>query len=178
MSAETSVLFDAPGPKALIRHRIIAAIGVVLTLLLVDGPGMVWLIYLVTFGYGLAAYLTGAAQSGLLRDLLPDEELGSANGIFSSIDNGMRIVSPALGTGLYVLAGPAAVVALSVAGFAVMAIMLLTVRIDESEPQPRLDGETYWHEITAGFRALLDAQEDIEVVGYQHHPSIKAPVAV
>jgi MFS family permease len=133
----------------------LATAGIVLALLLVDGPGMVWLIYAVTFGYGLAAYLTSAAQSGLLRDLLPDEELGSANGIFSSIDSVCRIVSPALGTGLYVLAGPAAVVALSVAGFAVMAIMLVTVRIDESEPQPRLDGETYWHEITAGFRALL-----------------------
>jgi glutamate transport system permease protein len=34
MSAETSVLFDAPGPKALIRHRIIAAIGVVLLLVI------------------------------------------------------------------------------------------------------------------------------------------------
>jgi len=32
MSAETSVLFDAPGPKALVRHRIIAAGFVILTL--------------------------------------------------------------------------------------------------------------------------------------------------
>ena len=34
MSAETSVLFDAPGPKARVRHRIIAAVGVVLLLVL------------------------------------------------------------------------------------------------------------------------------------------------
>jgi glutamate transport system permease protein len=34
MSAETSVLFDAPGPKALVRHRIVAAIGVVLLLVI------------------------------------------------------------------------------------------------------------------------------------------------
>jgi glutamate transport system permease protein len=32
MSAETSVLFDAPGPKALVRHRIIAVIGILLML--------------------------------------------------------------------------------------------------------------------------------------------------
>ncbi|MET1003996.1 MAG: amino acid ABC transporter permease [Propionibacteriaceae bacterium] len=32
MSAETSLLFDAPGPKALVRHRIIAVIGVLLLL--------------------------------------------------------------------------------------------------------------------------------------------------
>ncbi|MGY3127799.1 MFS family permease [Agrococcus sp. UYP33] len=128
---------------------------VVLTLLLVQGAEHVWLIYAATFGYGLAAYLTAAAQSGLLRDLLPDEELAGANGIFTSIDNGMRIISPALGAALYVAAGPWAVIALAAGGFLTMAIVLTTVRIQESPPEPRLAGETYWHELSAGFRALL-----------------------
>lgn len=133
----------------------LATAAVVLTLFAVQGVEQVWLIYAVTFGYGLAQYLTAAAQSGLLRDLLPDEELAGANGIFTSIDNGMRIVSPALGAGLYVLAGPWSVVALSAAGFLIMGLMLLTVRIQESAPEPRLAGETYWHEVSAGFRALF-----------------------
>ncbi|MET4098498.1 MFS family permease [Agrococcus sp. UYP10] len=128
---------------------------VVLTLLLVQGAEHVWLIYAATFGYGLAAYLTAAAQSGLLRDLLPDEELAGANGIFTSIDNGMRIISPALGAALYVAAGAWAVIALAAGGFLTMAIVLTTVRIQESPPEPRLAGETYWHELSAGFRALL-----------------------
>lgn len=133
----------------------LAVAGVVLALLLVRGPEQVWLIYAVTFLYGLSAYLTSAAQAGLLRDLLPDDELGSANGIFTSIDNGMRIVSPPLGAGLYVLAGPWSVVAVAVGGYLVMALMLLTVRIDESAPEPRAEGETYWHEVSAGFRELV-----------------------
>jgi glutamate transport system permease protein len=32
MSAETSVLFDAPGPRAIVRHRIIAVVGILLLL--------------------------------------------------------------------------------------------------------------------------------------------------
>lgn len=127
---------------------------VILTLLLVHGEAQVWLIYAVAFGYGLSAYLTSAAQAGLLRDLLPDEEIGSANGIFTSIDNGMRIVSPPLGVGLSVLAGPWAVIAVSVAGYLVMAVMLLSVRIEESLPEPRTGEETYWSEVSAGFREL------------------------
>ncbi|WP_347754673.1 MFS transporter [Agrococcus sp. ProA11] len=127
---------------------------VILTLLLVQGAAQVWLIYAVAFGYGLSAYLTSAAQAGMLRDLLPDDELGSANGIFTSIDNGMRIVSPPLGAGLYVLAGPWAVVAVSVAGYLVMALMLLSVRIEESLPEPRTGDESYWGEVSAGFREL------------------------
>lgn len=148
-------LADRMSRRRLLVGTNLGTAAVVLALLLVDGPERAWLIYAVTFLYGLAAYLTAAAQSGLLRDLLPDDELGSANGIFTSIDNGMRIVSPALGAGLYVLAGPWAVVAVAAAGFLVMGVLLLTLRVQESAPQPRLEGETAWHEITAGFRALL-----------------------
>ncbi len=148
-------LADRVHRRPLLIGTNLSTAAVVLTLLLVQGPGQVWLIYAATFGYGLAAYLTAAAQSGLLRDLLPDDELAGANGIFTSIDNGMRIISPAVGAALYVAAGPWAVIALAAAGFLVMAVMLTTVRIEESAPEPRLDGETYWHELSAGFRALL-----------------------
>lgn len=148
-------LADRVHRRPLLIGTNVGTAAVVLTLLLVQGAEHVWLIYAVTFGYGLAAYLTAAAQSGLLRDLLPDEELAGANGIFTSIDNGMRIVSPALGAGLYVAAGPAAVVVLAAAGFLTMAVLLTTIRIQESEPKPRLPGETYWHELSGGFRALL-----------------------
>ncbi|MGC5077460.1 MFS transporter [Agrococcus sp. DT81.2] len=148
-------LADRVHRRPLLIGTNLSTAAVVLTLLLVQGPAQVWLIYAATFGYGLAAYLTAAAQSGLLRDLLPDDELAGANGIFTSIDNGMRIISPAVGAALYVAAGPWAVIALAAAGFLVMAVMLATVRIEESAPEPRLDGETYWHELSAGFRALL-----------------------
>ncbi|WP_404312088.1 MFS transporter [Agrococcus terreus] len=148
-------LADRMSRRRLLIGTNVGTAAVVLVLLLVDGPDRAWIIYAVTFAYGLAGYLTAAAQSGLLRDLLPDDELASANGIFTSIDNGMRIVSPALGAGLYVLAGPWSVVLVSAACFVVMGMLLLTVRVAESAPEPRLEGETAWHEITAGLRALL-----------------------
>lgn len=148
-------LADRVRRRPLLIATNLATAAVVLALLFVQGPGQVWLIYAVTFGYGLSAYLTSAAQAGLLRDLLPDDEIGTANGIFTSIDNGMRIISPPLGAGLYVLAGPWSVVAVSVAGYLVMALMLLTVRIEESEPEPPAPGIGYWHEVSAGFRELL-----------------------
>ncbi|QCR20306.1 MFS transporter [Agrococcus sp. SGAir0287] len=141
------------------RRLLIAAnlggAALVACLLLVRGAGDVWLIFVVTFGYGLVANVTGAAQSGLLRDLLPDEELGSANGTLSSIDNAMRIVSPPLGTVLYVALGPWAVVLLTTACFLATAIVLMTVRIDES-PAVLEDAHEPWaRQVTAGFRQLL-----------------------
>lgn len=155
LSPFTGHLADRVRRRPLMIATSVAVAVLVSSLLLVRDAGDAWIIFVVAFGYGLAGTVTAAAQSGLLRDMLPDEELGSANGTFSSIDNGMRIVSPTLGTGLYVLAGPWAVIAVSIAGFAVMALVLALTSIVESEPEPAGHGEPYLREVTAGFRALL-----------------------
>ncbi|ACQ79473.1 major facilitator superfamily MFS_1 [Beutenbergia cavernae DSM 12333] len=127
---------------------------VVLTMFAVRGPGDVWVIYVATFLYGLAGYVTAAAQSGLLRDMLSDDELPGATGMYSTIDQGLRLVSPLLGTGLYALAGPQAVLVLTAACFVVTAMLLLTIRLTETPPQPAHERGGYWHEVSAGFRTL------------------------
>lgn len=144
---------DRMSRKRLLVVTCIGTIPVLLTLLLVDGPGMLGLIYVVTFVYGCAGYLVSAAQAGLVRDLLPDEELGSGNGILSTIDMALRLVSPLIGTGLYVLLGPLAVVALTVLCFAFSAVLLEKVELEESPPAEKVDGQ-YWEDLTAGFRHL------------------------
>jgi hypothetical protein len=129
------------------------SVPVLFSLALVDGPGKVWLIYLVTFLYGCVGYLVGTAQSGLVRDLLADDELAAGNGLLSTIDMALRLVSPAIGTGLYVWLGPLAVVFLSVIGFAVGGFLLHGMEIQESPPAQKVPGE-WWREMTAGFRQL------------------------
>jgi predicted MFS family arabinose efflux permease len=126
---------------------------VLLSLVFVNGPGAVWLIYLVTFLYGCTGYLIAAAQSGLVRDLLPDEELAVGNGVLSTIDMALRLVSPLIGTGLYVLLGPLAVVALAAIAFASGAALLQKLEIEESAPAEKTPGR-YWYDLTAGFRHL------------------------
>ena len=128
---------------------------VVLALLTVDDVADLWVIYVVAFSYGLAAYLIGAAQSGLLRDMLSDEELPAANGLFTTIDQGLRLVSPLIGTGLYVLLGAHAVVVLTAACFGLTAVVLTTIRLQESIAPPPANRQGPWLEISAGFRFLF-----------------------
>lgn len=142
------------------RRRLMAAanagIAVLVCLLfLVDSAAWVWLVYAVVLAYATVGYLTAAAQSGLLRDLLPDEHLASGNGLLSSIDQSLRLVSPLLGTALYATLGPRAVVALTAACFVVAAVLLVAVRVTESPVQEAADRGSYWHELTAGFRHLV-----------------------
>lgn len=129
----------------------LAGLGV-LSLLLVDSPDDLWLIYVVAAGYGVVGYVTGAARSGLLRDLLTDDQLDTANGTLMTIDQGLRIMSPLVGAGLYAAWGGPALAALAAASFGVAVIALLSVRVRESDPTPVQERESFRRELSAGFR--------------------------
>jgi MFS family permease len=142
-------LVDRASRRTLMVVGNLVGAGLVSTLLLLTDDRL-WLLYVVIFGYGLLGTLTGAAQGALLRDMLPDDELASGNGLLSTIDQSLRLVSPLLGTALYVSAGPHAVVALTAACFLVTAALLLRVHVPESAPEPS-DGEGFLRSALAGF---------------------------
>ncbi|QDO89379.1 MFS transporter [Ornithinimicrobium ciconiae] len=132
----------------------IAVAAVVATLLFVDSRDQLVWIYAVVLLYATVAYLTASAQTGLVRDLLPDEELASGNGLLSTIDQALRLISPLLGTALYAVWGPHAVVLLTTCAFLIAGGLLATMRVVESEPETAEQRGTYWIELTAGFRHL------------------------
>ena len=142
-------LVDRASRRTLMVVANLVGAGLVGTLLLLTEHRL-WLLYVVIFGYGALGTLTGAAQSALLRDMLPDDELASGNGLLSTIDQSLRLVSPLVGTALYVAAGPHAVVALTSVCFLVTALLLLRVHVPESEPEPD-DGEGFLRSALAGF---------------------------
>lgn len=126
---------------------------VIATLFFVSSTSWLWLIYVVIFAYGAVGYLTGAAQSGLLRDLLPDEHLASGNGMLSTIDQSLRIIAPVLGTGLYALFGPVVVIAVTMGCFAAAAGVMVGIRVVESPLETATRGR-YFKEVMAGFHHL------------------------
>ncbi len=88
----------------LVGTNLVGAV-MVLALLAVSSVADLWILYAVAFGYGLLGTVIGSAQSGLLRDLLPDEDLAVANSALSTIDQGLRILSPLVGAGIYAAYG-------------------------------------------------------------------------
>jgi MFS family permease len=143
---------DRYSRKRLVILSNLAAGVVVLSLWFVGGPGQLWLIYLVTFLYGLLNYLTGAAGSGLVRDMLSDDQLASGNGILNTIDQGLRLLSPLVGAGAYALFGGFAISVVTFASLMVAAVILSTLRIEESPPEK--EQVTFWQEVSAGARHI------------------------
>jgi MFS family permease len=109
---------------------------VLLSLLLVHGRGQVWLIYTVTLLYGAVGFLFYSAQSAYLTRLLPAELLGDANAVLQTTGEGMRLIAPLAGAGLFAAFGGPAVAIMDAVTFVVSAGFLAAIHLREERPQP------------------------------------------
>lgn len=115
-----------------------AAVGVAeLALLGVHGRAQLWIIYATAAIIGAANTILGSSRNALLRDLLSDDELGPANAALQTTSQGLRLVSPLAGAGLYVAIGGHGVTLVNSGLFAFAAVLLALVRVTESQPAPR-----------------------------------------
>ena len=122
----------------------------VLLLLLVRGPEQVWLIYAVMVVYGASYSVLSSGQTALVPAMVPDEALPDMNAALQTVRQGLRLVSPLVGAGLFAWQGGGVVALLDAATFALAAASLLVIRVDEPAPAPR---EGHWlAEMAAGIR--------------------------
>ncbi|WP_106814476.1 MFS transporter [Microbacterium timonense] len=148
------MMADRMPRRRLLVFNNVALVPVVLALLLVSDASRLWLVYLVVFLYSAAGYVTASAQAGIIRAMLHDDQLASGNGVLSTIDNGLRLVSPLIGTALYVWLGAPAVIVLTASCFAVAAVIVATLPVGGSAPEPE-QRKSYLRELVAGFGQLF-----------------------
>src|SRR5712692_5756481 len=135
------------------RRRLMIAIDlciapVMLLLFFVHDRGDVWLIYLVAVVYGASASIFASAQSALLTVMLPADLLGEANAVFQTTREGLRLIAPLAGAGLYSAFGGSTVAAIDAATFCCSALALASMRTRELPAAPR---EHHWlRELAAG----------------------------
>ncbi|GAB3839867.1 hypothetical protein GCM10029963_07590 [Micromonospora andamanensis] len=75
------------------------------SLLAVRGPDQVWLLFCVATIYGIAYVLVDAGESALLPAALSPVHLARVNGWRSSAQEGVKLVAPLAGAGLYAWQG-------------------------------------------------------------------------
>ena len=120
----------------------------VLLLLLVHGRGDAWLVYLVALLYGAVGMAFYPAQAALLRVMLPEDLLADANGALSTMRQGLRIVAPLAGAGLYAAFGGGFVAVFDAATFAGSAFLMSRMTVQEEKPEP--PQHHFLREVTAG----------------------------
>ena len=133
-------------PLMIATHLTLA--GVMCLLLLVNDRSDIWLLYVVTALYGLGGDLFSAARSAMLKAMVPDELLADANGAYQSIREGLRIVAPLAGAGLFAAVGGHAVALVDAATFVLSAGTLFALRFTEPLTAPK--EHHFLREISAG----------------------------
>jgi MFS family permease len=155
LSPLTGVIVDRlPRKKTLMTVNAATAL-IVLSLVTVHSANRVWLIYVVMFLYGLSGAITNAAFNGLKEQLMPKELFGEANGLSQAAQQGVRLITPALGLGLLAAFGGPALAIMDAGTFVIGLIAWSMVHIDDPKPQRPEQAETWWQESTGGFRYLF-----------------------
>jgi MFS family permease len=139
------------------RPFLIAAnltVAVLLTpLLLVTDASDVWIIFTVAAVYGLSYIAIAAAIQGLIKEVVPHDLLAEANGALQTVKQGLRLVGPLGGAGLYTLFHASVVAMIASAAFVLAAAVIATIGVREQRPAA---GELHWlAEATAGARHLF-----------------------
>ena len=152
LSPLTGLIVDRVRRKPLILATNALTGLMVLSLTWIHQASQIWLIYAVMFLYGLAGSVTGSARSALLPKLVPEEQLGSANGLAQALTQGQRLITPAIGVGLLARYGGSAVALLDAGTFALGLVCWAFIRVEEEKPER---SETNWlRETAAGFAFL------------------------
>ncbi len=133
----------------LIVVNFLSAVGI-LTLLSVRNASDVWIIYITMFFYGVAGNFIGSAQSAFLTVLLAPEQLGDANGFLRTVREGLRLIAPLAGAGLFVLVGGHWIAVLDSVTFVIAGLSLLMLHVREE--RPTRTPQHFLDEILGGFK--------------------------
>ncbi|CAM5663608.1 MFS transporter [Streptomyces californicus] len=122
-------------------------------LLLVDSGRTVWLVFVVLVLYGAGGVLLDAAESALVAGTVPGSLLADFNGLRMTANEGVKLVAPLAGAGLYArFGGPA--VALPAAVTCALAALLFARLPVRADPRARSRTEPWPAELAAGLRRI------------------------
>jgi MFS family permease len=125
----------------------------VLALLFVHDRSDVWILYAMAVFTGTFGTLAASARSALMTVTIPRELLGEGNAIFQSTREGLRLIAPLAGAGIYAAAGGGVVAIVDSASFVFVVAALLLMRT----PEPRFERveHNFMSEALAGAKHIV-----------------------
>src|SRR5690606_3707293 len=93
-----------------------------------------WLLYAVLFVYGAAGVVHDAAESALVATAVDGSLLGDFNGLRTTAGEGMKLLAPLAGAGLYTAYGGPGVALLDAVTFLLAVVLYALLRVREERP--------------------------------------------
>ncbi|MEV8597717.1 MFS transporter [Streptomyces sp. NPDC052012] len=133
-------LADRVRRKPLLIGTNLLLAALLLTLFTVDSPEALWLLFAVLFVYGAAGVVHDAAESALVATAVDRSLLGDFNGLRMTATEGMKLLAPLAGAGVYAAYGGASVALLDSLTFVVATVLYACLRVREERPAPPAGG--------------------------------------
>lgn len=114
----------------------IAMAALLMSLLALDSAGRIWILFTVLVVYGVNGVVQDAAEAALVAKAVDRDLLADFNGLRMTANEGMKLVAPLLGAGLYARFGGAAVAVLDAVTFLLAAGIFALIRVREARPVP------------------------------------------
>ncbi|MFC9690788.1 MFS transporter [Kribbella sp. NPDC056951] len=143
---------DRLPPRRVLAWGSLASAIAVLPLTLVRDAGDVWIVWSVAFLYGISMIVLPAALNGLLKEIVTDEQLVSANSSLQTVKEGFRLIGPIIGAGLFAWVGGWAVALVDAASFLIAAIIIGSMTLPDRKPE-RAEGN-WLNELSGGIKHL------------------------
>ncbi|MFE9297114.1 MFS transporter [Streptomyces niveus] len=122
-------------------------------LLVVDSESRIWILFAVLFVYGVSGVVQDAAEAALVATAIDKRLLGDFNGLRMTANEGMKLLAPLAGAGLYAAYGGGTVALLDTVTFALAAGLFALMRVREEKPAPDRTGG-WWSRTAEGARVL------------------------
>ena len=119
--------------------------------LLISGHAQIWQLIVLQLVHGGATGVFRPAASGLTPQLVPDEQLQTANSLIWSTVSIGGIAGPVVGGALVATAGAGWALILDAVSFGLAALLLVRVRLAGYVPASR---ESFWRELAGGWREV------------------------
>lgn len=144
------VWIDRVRRKPLLVWGNVASAVALAPLLFVRDADDVWLIWVVSFAYGVSFVVLPAGLNGLLKEMMPEAALVEANSAIQTIKEAYRLFGPLLGAALFAGLGGWAVAVLDAATFLVAAAVIAAIPLVEEVPER--EESHLWVQISSGVR--------------------------
>jgi MFS family permease len=140
--------------KPFLVAALLASAVLLTPLFLVHDRSDVWIIYTVAVGYGLSFISVSSALNALVKEVVPDELLAEANGALQTVKQGLRLIAPLVGAGLYVSTKGWGLAVTGIAGFLLAALVISFLQVPVAAA--RKPSELNWFgEVSVGVRHLV-----------------------
>ncbi len=146
------VVVDRLPRRAVMIGLNLVTAAVVSSLWLVHDADQLWILFAVAVWYGFSGVMFNAALSGLVQSMLPLDLVGPANGLLATVRQGLRLIGPLVGAGLFAYAGGRWVATLDAIILVLASVVLLFLRHREIRAARVV--VPFQVELTAGLRHL------------------------